>query len=85
MPAADGMVLPLDVTLRSTMTVPDSGEFAWHVNPSLRPSQYLTTHVRESWTVTCGGDGSSTAHEVVVTVGRGEAAPADMTACPAPS
>src|SRR5918999_2251934 len=30
------------MTYRSTMVVPDSGRFEWHVNPSLRPSQYAS-------------------------------------------
>ena len=36
------------------MTMPASGRFTWHVNPSLRPSQYASAHLNESWTITCG-------------------------------
>ncbi len=34
------------VHLRYSMTVPASGKFDWHVNPSLRPSQYTSDFVR---------------------------------------
>ena len=35
------------------MTVPASGKFDWNVNPSLRPSQYTSQFLPESYTLTC--------------------------------
>ena len=31
------------------MTVPSTGKFEWHVNPSLRPSQYTDQFIDESY------------------------------------
>jgi hypothetical protein len=39
--------------LRSTLVVPASGRFAWHVNPSTRPLAVLAGR-RERWTLSCG-------------------------------
>jgi carboxypeptidase T len=66
---SEGQSFP--ITYRSTMTVPDSGSFAWHVNPSVRPSQYASTHLPEQWTLACGE------RKLEVTVRRGEAATVD--------
>jgi carboxypeptidase T len=78
----DGPVTSLPHELRSTMTVPASGRFTWHVNPSLRPSQYASAHLNESWTITCGPGNSGAKRTVEVTVERGASAFADMTRCP---
>jgi carboxypeptidase T len=64
--------------LESSMTVPRSGRFVWHVNPSLRPSQYASEHLDESWTVTCGDRRKVT---VQVEVARGGAAWTDLKRC----
>jgi carboxypeptidase T len=74
----------VDLTLRSTMTVPKSGRFTWHVNPSRRPSQLASAHLPESWTLSCerGAPGSSAKRvEVQVTVDRGETADVDLRGC----
>jgi carboxypeptidase T len=74
----------VDLTLRSTMTVPKSGRYTWHVNPSRRPSQLETAHLPESWTLSCqrGAPGSSAKPvEVQITVGRGETAHANLRGC----
>ena len=78
----DGPVTSLPHELRSTMTVPASGRFTWHVNPSLRPSQYASAHLNESWTITCGPANSGVKYTVEVTVERGGTASADMSRCP---
>ena len=77
-----GPVTSLPHELRSTMTVPASGRFTWHVNPSLRPSQYASAHLDESWTITCGPGKSGAKRKVRVTVERGGTAFADMRRCP---
>jgi carboxypeptidase T len=64
--------------LESTMEVPRSGRFVWHVNPSLRPSQYASEHLDEAWTLTCGGRRKVT---VRVEVERGGAEWADLKRC----
>lgn len=78
----DGPVTSLPHELRSTMTVPASGRFTWHVNPSLRPSQYASAHLNESWTISCGPGNSGAKRTVEVTVERGGTALADMSRCP---
>ena len=78
----DGPVTSLPHELQSTMTVPASGRFTWHVNPSLRPSQYASAHLNESWTISCGPGNSGAERTVEVTVERGGTASADMSRCP---
>jgi carboxypeptidase T len=72
-----GPVSSFPMRLQSTMTVPASGHFRWHVNPSERPSQYASAHLDEAWTITCGP-----ARAVEVTVERGGTAEVDMSRCP---
>ncbi|HEX7346560.1 MAG TPA: M14 family zinc carboxypeptidase, partial [Candidatus Limnocylindrales bacterium] len=40
-------------TIAQTITVPASGKFEWHINPSGRPSQYNATHLDEAYALTC--------------------------------
>jgi carboxypeptidase T len=70
-----GPISSFPFELESTMTVGRSGRFTWHVNPSLRPSQYATAHLDESWTIRCRR------HSVRVRVARGQVAWADLKRC----
>ncbi len=70
----------IHMTLRSTITVPKSGSFTWHVNPSLQANQLASGYLQESWTPSCRRGPS--AKEVQVTIGRGEVARVDMRGCP---
>jgi hypothetical protein len=57
--------------LESTLTVPASGSYVWHVNPSTRPLVLLAGGT-EAWTLTCE-DGAGTVLEtrqVVVAIGQ---------------
>jgi carboxypeptidase T len=74
-----GPISTLPHELETTMTVPRSGYFVWHVNPSLRPSQYATAHLDESWTLSCGRGWRK--ETVRVEVARGDAAWADLKRC----
>jgi carboxypeptidase T len=70
-----GVPIPTQMRYETTMTVPRDGKFEWHVNPSLRPSQYASVHLDEAWTITCGpGTSGGHASEVEVRVARGETA-----------
>ena len=40
-------------TVTTKLTVPPDGKFEWHVNPSVRPSQYSDQGVDEAYTLTC--------------------------------
>lgn len=71
--------VPAPLDLKTTMTVPADGRFTWHVNPSRRPSQALSEHVPEVWTLECG----TTA--VPVDVSRGGTARVALDACGRPS
>src|SRR5690606_8654609 len=79
-PDGTDVVVPVPMTYATTYTVPADGTVEWHVNPSLRPSQYLSTHVRESWTLSCRAPGRRTV-SLEVTVGRGEVAEVDLDDC----
>lgn len=75
-------VIPSELEIESSMVVPASGEFDWHVLPSLRPSQSDSTHLLESWTVSCRTPSGRAHEEVEVTVARGESVDVDMSDCP---
>lgn len=47
LPGVGTVVVPSRVELSSTLTVPAGGRFEWHVQPSLRPSQYHSLHLLE--------------------------------------
>jgi carboxypeptidase T len=57
--------------LRLTMTVPSSGKYEWHVNPSLRPSQYTDQFVDESYVLTATAADGSVLGTTPVRVARG--------------
>jgi carboxypeptidase T len=82
--AIDGTrpVSSFPMRLQSTMTVPASGRFRWHVNPSPRPSQYASAHLDEAWTITCGPGRSGAIRAIEATVERGGTAQVDMSRCP---
>jgi carboxypeptidase T len=69
-------VLPFEQRQSSTITVPADGRFTWHVNPSWRPSQHASAHLRESWTISCGKRSETT-----VSVARGATATVDLSRC----
>ncbi|MCL4215234.1 MAG: hypothetical protein KJZ74_15115 [Gemmatimonadales bacterium] len=72
--------IAIPITLTSSLTVPAGRDrVTWHVNPSLRPSQKSSEHLRESWTVTCARNGAT--QRAQVTVARGERAAVDLSAC----
>ena len=75
-----GPVSSFGLEYESTLDPPENGKFSWHVNPSLRPSQYASAHLREAWTITCTPrKGAAQTLEVVVE--RGEAAQVDLKPC----
>jgi hypothetical protein len=60
------------VHLQDSMTVPASGRFDWHVDPSLRPSQYTSQFVQESYTLTCTSPDGTLLETNKVTLARGQ-------------
>lgn len=70
-PGLGTVVVPSDLRIETTMTVPSSGQFEWHVQPSMRPSQYHSLHLMEQWTVSCRNPAAKVHHEVQLTVTRG--------------
>ncbi|MFL5846805.1 MAG: M14 family zinc carboxypeptidase [Solirubrobacteraceae bacterium] len=61
---ADGKFQQLPEHLQSSLTVPASGHYVWHVNPSTRPVPLIAGET-EAWTLSCGGE----QHAVVVAIG----------------
>jgi hypothetical protein len=57
---------------RTTMTVPANGRFEWHVNPSLRASQYSSAFIDESYTLTCTAADGTVLEMTTVRIARGE-------------
>jgi carboxypeptidase T len=58
--------------LRYSMKVPASGKFEWNLNPSLRPSQYTSEFLQESYTVTCTAPDGTVLETTSVKLARGE-------------
>jgi hypothetical protein len=55
----------------ASMTVPASGKYEWHLNPSLRPSQYTSDFVDESYTVTCTAPDGTVLQTTTIKLARG--------------
>ncbi|GAA2588311.1 M14 family zinc carboxypeptidase [Actinomadura fulvescens] len=75
-----GPALPVPTTVTSSMFHFPGGRFSWDVNPSLRPSQYESVLLPESWTLTCSAFGK-VRKTVTVSVARGQTAEADLRGC----
>jgi hypothetical protein len=67
-------------TLESTLVVPASGVYTWHVNPSTRPV-VVQDGGTESWTLTCERPDGTVSETEQVTVARGATATANLTSC----
>jgi carboxypeptidase T len=74
-----GPVQSFPVHLRYTMKVPASGRFDWNLNPSLRPSQYTSDFIQESYTITCAAPDGTLLETDKVTLARG--ATVNMSLC----
>ena len=74
-----GPVQSFPVHLRYSMKVPASGKFDWNLNPSLRPSQYTSDFLQESYTVTCTAPDGTLLETNKVTLARG--ATVNMSLC----
>jgi hypothetical protein len=59
-------------TIRTTLSVPAGGQFEWHVNPSVRPSQYSDQGVDEAYTLTCTAADGTVLETTTVKVLRGQ-------------
>jgi hypothetical protein len=68
------------IRYRTEIDVPANGKFTWHVNPSVRPSQYASAHLPEAWTVVCTPR-RGVRQTVEVLVERGAAAEVDLKRC----
>ena len=62
------------VNHRYTLTVPANGRFEWHVNPSLRASQYSSAFIDESYVLTCTAADGTVLETTTVRIARGETA-----------
>lgn len=75
-------VLERERTLETRMTVPNDGQFEWHVLPSLRQSQDASELLPETWTISCRNPVGKVHHSIEVAVSRGEQVEVDLSACP---
>ena len=65
-------------TLDTTLTVPASGRYEWHVNPSTRP----LSPVKEAWTMTCEDSNGVVFDQREVVVDRGQRVTVDLPCLP---
>jgi carboxypeptidase T len=65
-------IRPFPNAIEASITVPASGKFEWHVNPSLRPSQYTDQFVDESYTLTCTAPDGTALETTTVKIARGQ-------------
>jgi murein tripeptide amidase MpaA len=67
--------------LETALTVPASGRFEWHVNPSTRPLEILAGRT-EAWTMRCESADGTTVYETrSVTVAIGQTIVEDFAGC----
>jgi hypothetical protein len=64
--------------LNTTMIVPDSGHYTWHVNPSTRPV-VAKSGTTEAWTLTCEDGAGKVLETKTVKVARGEQVTEDLS------
>lgn len=76
------LVLPVDDRVETTMTVPAGGRFAWHVNPSDRPSQAATANVKETWSLSCRRGNGAWKDAGQIRVTRGQEVTLDRSSLP---
>ncbi|WP_283136778.1 M14 family zinc carboxypeptidase [Rhizohabitans arisaemae] len=76
-----GAVQTMPYKIKSQMVTPLGGRFAWHVNPSVRPSQHESVHIQESYTLTCSLINGKVRKRIPVTVTRGETVNVDLRRC----
>lgn len=74
--------IPTEHLIETTMRVPASGTFEWHVLPSPRQSQTESSLIDESWTVSCRNPAGKAHQSVEVTIARGDVAHVDLSGCP---
>ena len=60
--------------IAQTITVPASGKFEWHINPSGRPSQYTATHLDESYDLVCAAADGTVLERTTLKIARGQVA-----------
>src|SRR3954452_19407557 len=58
--------------INTSITVPATGKFEWHVNPSLLPSQYTDQFVDESYTLSCTAPDGTVLQTTTVKIARGQ-------------
>jgi hypothetical protein len=58
--------------INTSLTVPATGRFEWHVNPSLRPSQYSDQFVDEAYVLTCTVPDGTVLETTTVKIARGQ-------------
>jgi hypothetical protein len=69
--------------LESTMVIPASGQFEWHVNQSTQPL-VLKSGQTNSWTLTCENPEGAVRTTRQVTIGRGQSQQVDVGQCASP-
>jgi hypothetical protein len=75
--SADGAAILIPEHLESTLRVPASGRYEWHVNPSTRPLELLAGRT-EAWTLDCLGPGDAVLESRQVVGAIGLSATADL-------
>lgn len=76
-----GPMLPVPLEVEVSTTVQDDSSFTWHVQPSLRPSEFRTAYIAESYTLTCSTPEGTVLQTETVTVARGETADVNLSTC----
>jgi hypothetical protein len=78
---SEGAAMLLPEHLETALTVPASGRFEWHVNPSTRPLEILAGRT-EAWTMRCESADGTTVYETrSVTVAIGQTIVEDFAGC----
>jgi hypothetical protein len=77
---AEGNGDPVDYEIKTELTVPASGQYSWHVSPSVRPDPYEDRDVPlEAWTMTCKRADQERSPAQQVLIRRGDRAAVDWT------
>ncbi len=79
---SQGPIRSFDTAHETSIVVGKDGTFTWHVNPSVRPAEFVSALVTDDWTISCAKKpGKKIRQQVDVTVDRGDQVAVTMDDC----
>lgn len=79
---SQGLIRTFEAAHETSITVGPDGTFAWHVNASVRPAEFVSALIADDWTISCARrPGRRALESLDVTVARGDQVEVDFDRC----